>query len=54
VDTFWSAFLGAFIISIVSVTLNILTGTGNTRVIFQRRRRPPPKSDDDDRPVIDV
>ena len=54
VDTFWSAFLGAIIISVVSISLNILTGSGSTRVTFQRRERPPPKSDDDDGPVIDV
>ncbi|MGA3285402.1 MAG: phage holin family protein, partial [Verrucomicrobiota bacterium] len=54
VDTFWSAFLGAFIISVVSIALNILTGTDKTRITFQRRQRPPPKSDDDDGPVIDV
>ena len=54
VDSFGAAFLGAIIISLVSVALNILTGTGNTRVIFQRRRRPPPNSDDSNGPVIDV
>jgi hypothetical protein len=53
VDTFGSAFLGALIISIVSIALNALTGTGNTRVTFQRRQRPT-KSDKDDGPVIDV
>lgn len=54
VDTFWSAFVGAIIISVVSLTLNIMTGTGKTRVTFQRRTRPPPAPDDDDGPVIDV
>ncbi len=54
VDSFGAAFLGAIIISIVSITLNILTGTGTTRVTFQHRQRPPPKSGDDDGPVIDV
>jgi putative membrane protein len=53
VDSFGAAFLGAIIISVVSIALNILTGVGNTRVAFQRRQRPPPKSDDDG-PVIDV
>jgi putative membrane protein len=53
VDTFWSAFLGALIISIVSVMLNILTGTGSTRITLSRRQ-PPPKKSDDDGPVIDV
>jgi putative membrane protein len=55
VDTFWSAFVGAIIISVVSIALNILTGTGSTRVTFQRRRPPPPgRSNDDNGPVIDV
>ena len=55
VDSFGAAFLGAIIISVVSIALNILTGTGNTRVTFQRRQRPPPqKTDGDDGPVIDV
>jgi putative membrane protein len=53
VDSFGFAFLGAIIISIVSIALNALTGTGNTRVTFQHRPRPP-KSDKDDGPVIDV
>ena len=52
VDSFGYAFLGALIISIVSVVLNILTGSGR----FTVQRRPPPsrKSDDDNGPVIDV
>ena len=53
VDTFGSAFLGALIISIVSIALNALTGASNARVTFQRRPPPPQKSDDDG-PVIDV
>ena len=53
VDSFGFAFLGAIIISIVSLALNALTGTGNARVTFQHRQRPP-KSDKDDGPVIDV
>jgi len=54
VDSFGFAFLGALIISIVSIALNVLTG--GARVTVQRRRSPPPKSssDDDDKPVIDV
>jgi len=54
VDSFGAAFLGAIIISVVSIALNALTGSGNTRITFQRRQRPPPKSDDDDKPVIDI
>ena len=41
VESFWAAFWGALIISIVSVILNSLTGTGGTRVRFQRHRGPP-------------
>jgi putative membrane protein len=51
VDSFGFAFLGALIISVVSIALNVLTG--NARVSIQRRP-PPKKSDDDDKPVIDV
>jgi len=52
VDSFGYAFLGALIISIVSVVLNILTGSARLTV----HRRPPPshRSDDDNGPVIDV
>lgn len=55
VDTFRFAFLGALIISIVSIFLNVMTGLGG-RSRFSIRRGPPPpdnrnKSDDD---VIDV
>ena len=53
VDTFGSAFLGALVISIVSIALNALTGGGNASVTFQRRP-PPPRKSDDDGPVIDV
>ena len=53
VDSFGAAFLGALIISVVSIALNILTGTGSTRVTLSRHR-PPPKSNDDNGPVIDV
>jgi putative membrane protein len=55
VDSFGFAFLGALIISIVSIALNILTGAGNTRLTLQRRHPPPPKTPDGDNgPVIDV
>jgi len=54
VDGFRYAFLGALIISIVSIALNVMTG--GARVNVRRRRSPPPKNsnDDDDKPVIDV
>jgi putative membrane protein len=55
VDTFGSAFLGAIIISVISITLNILTGNARANIKIQRRPPPPKKSnDDDDKPVIDV
>ncbi len=54
VDTFGSAFLGALIISLVSMALNVLTGMGNARITVQHRPKRPPKSDDDNGPVIDV
>jgi putative membrane protein len=52
VDDFKSAFWGALIISIVSVVLNSLTGTGRSRVEFHHGRRPPDRGGDG--PVIDV
>jgi putative membrane protein len=50
VDSFGFAFLGALIISFVSVVLHILTGGARVTV----HRRPPPPSSSDDGPVIDV
>jgi uncharacterized membrane protein YvlD (DUF360 family) len=54
VETFWSAFLGSLIISVVSVALNILTGAGNARVTLRHRQRPPGSDRDGGGPVIDV
>jgi putative membrane protein len=55
VDDFWSAFWGALVISIVSIALNALTGTGGARVEFRRGKRPPtPGGGDGGGPVIDV
>lgn len=53
VDTFWSALLGAIVISIVSLFLNTITGTGASRIHVQRRRQPPPDRGGNG-PVIDV
>ena len=53
VDNFWSAFWGALIISIVSLILNSLTGSGNSRVTFRRSKTPPDRRDGGG-PVIDV
>jgi putative membrane protein len=56
VDTFWSAFRGALIISIVSVVLNFLTGAGKMRVQIHRggNRPPPPAGPGGSGPFIDV
>ncbi|HWD92385.1 MAG TPA: phage holin family protein [Verrucomicrobiae bacterium] len=55
VDTFWSAFWGALIISVVSVVLNSITGAGNSRIEIRRGKRPPPGSGPGGSgPVIDV
>jgi putative membrane protein len=55
VRDFWSAFWGALIISIVSLILNSLTGTGDSRIKVRRHRGPPSKSDDGSGPpVIDI
>jgi putative membrane protein len=54
VRNFWSAFLGALVISVVSLILNTMTGTGNSRLVIQRRKRPPGSDDEGSGPVIDV
>jgi putative membrane protein len=56
VRDFSSAFWGALIISIVSLILNSLTGTGNARIRVQRGGPTKPGSgkDDGNGPVIDV
>ena len=54
VDSFWAAFWGALVISIVSVILNTLTGTGKTRVRFERHQHRPPGDDSGSGPIIDV
>src|ERR1044071_3397627 len=52
---FGSAVLGALVISIVSVLLNSLTGTGRARIEIHRHRGGPPDSDKGGSgPVIDV
>ena len=59
VASFSDAFWGALIISVISLVLNSLTGTGNSRVGVRRGPpAPPPPPDRNDRdgggPVIDV
>ena len=53
VDSFWAAFLGALVISLVSMLLNLLTGSSRARVRIERQRRPP-NSDGGGGPVIDI
>ena len=54
VDNFGAAFLGALVISIVSMLLNLITGTRRSRVRLERRRRPSDSDRDGGGPVIDV
>ena len=51
VTEFSAAFWGALVISLVSIILNKLTGTGRSRIHFERRR--PPRGGGDG-PVIDI
>ena len=53
VTSFRDAFWGALLISIVSIVLNTLTGTGNSRVRIERRR-PPKSGGGGNGPVIDI
>ncbi len=53
VDTFGAAFWGALVISLISLVLNTLTGTGSSRIRVQHRRRPPDHQDGKG-PVIDI
>jgi putative membrane protein len=57
-DGFWTAFKGGLIISVISLLLNSLTGTGNARVQWQRGKPTPPGNrrdpGNDDGPVIDL
>ena len=56
VHTFGTAFLGALIISVVTIIGNTFARIGNSRIKFHRPGRRPPerRDDDDDGPVIDV
>jgi putative membrane protein len=53
IDSFGAAFLGALIISVVALLLNLLTGGSRATVRVSHRRRPP-DSDHGSGPVIDV
>jgi len=53
VDSFAAAFWGSLIVSIVSLVLNSLTKSGDSRIQFHQGKPPrPPK--DDGGPVIDI
>jgi putative membrane protein len=56
VDSFGWALLGSLIISVISVALNVLTGTGRSRLTVRRHNppTPPSKPDGGNGPVIDV
>jgi hypothetical protein len=54
VDSFGAAFLGALVISIVSVLLNLIVGSRGSRVRFERRCPPPDSGPGGSGPVIDV
>ena len=55
VDNFRHAFLGALIISIISIALNVLTGNTRGNIRIQRGPPPgPPKNPGGNGPVIDV
>ena len=54
VDGFWSAFWGALVISVVSLLLNSITGSGSARVSVRRGKPPAVRDDDKGGPVIDV
>jgi putative membrane protein len=55
VDNFRAAFWGGVVISVVSLLLNTVTGSGDTRIEVRRGKRPPPKKPGDGNgPIIDV
>lgn len=60
VSGFWAAFFGALVISLISMMLNSMTGSGDSRVQFRKQKREePPRNDRGDAgggggPVIDV
>jgi len=53
VADFGAAFLGALVISLVSIILNSVTGTGDSRIEFRRTRSRSDRKDGDG-PVIDI
>jgi putative membrane protein len=53
VADFWAAFWGSLVISVVSVVLHAMIGTGDSRIEYRRTKSRPGGSDGDG-PVIDV
>ena len=51
IERFPAAFWGALVISIVSLILNLLTGTGDSRIKFERHKHSPKSGKG---PVIDI
>jgi putative membrane protein len=54
VETFGAAFWGALVISLVSLILNVITGTGKAQVRVERRPPPPGRGPGGSGPIIDV
>lgn len=54
VDSFGAALLGALVIGIVSLVLNVIVGLGSARVTFRKHQRPPNSDRDGGGPIIDV
>ena len=54
IDSFGAAIVGALVISVVSLLLNLLTGASRSRVHFVNRRRPADSDRGGDGPVIDI
>ena len=56
VTSFWWAVLGSIIISLVSMVLNTLTGSGKSRIHIRRggSQHRPDRGDDGNGPIIDV
>jgi putative membrane protein len=55
VNTFWDAFWGGLVISLVSTALHIITGTGKSAFRVERRGPPPGQGQGGGKgPIIDV
>jgi putative membrane protein len=54
VDSFGAAFLGAVVVSLVSMVANWMLGGGETRIEIRRRKPPPGPPSGGSGPIIDV